>query len=465
MATYRTVVNVPSIPGSNELLPQPWAVADIDYGIHHGYINITDRHKEDWLEIVGSGRYWTLTRRQDLPRRVAILEADVVALAASAASQLAVNAAHLEAHDAMLDVMRLQDTRLDGLQSSLTIAEENIANILLLLSGDQPPTTGNWWDTQRTAALATLINNWGSQAGAPTFTSKQTINGTVDNIIVQNVDGRGVQGANGTLTHASVLNCGRTTLPTHSPRDPSVHLGVQGSGTVFTMRDSQVFDGKIQGGGGGNQCTITLERVHFRDNADGASQGDGAAVAAEGIKTFDFSSLTCTDLIVEFGTAPGVWMDGSGWLNASILRGLYQDLGGPAIFFELGKGGTSTDATIINCAEGFLIDADDITITGAAVFGTPWPVRIRPGPRSGLVRGVQASVTQSYVEFTAASKYGMARTWANNGPRSFTSDFNTFKLDPSWTVFRWGDLNGGPVQSYNFAGWQALGFDLNSVLV
>ena len=174
MATYRTVVNVPSIPGSNELLPQPWATQVIDYGIAQGFINITDRHKEDWLEIVGSGRYWTFEYRQDMPRRVANLEADIVALAASATSQLAVNAAHLEAHDAMLDVMRLQDTRIDGLQSRLAVSEEHIANILLLLSGDQPPTTGNWWDTQRDAALATLVNDWGAQAGATNVSRRYT---------------------------------------------------------------------------------------------------------------------------------------------------------------------------------------------------------------------------------------------------------------------------------------------------
>jgi len=201
------------------------------------------------------------------------------------------------------------------------------------------------------------------------------------------------------------------------------------------------------------------------DNSDGHRQNDGVAVAAC-VKAFDFAVLTAEDVICRDNSAPGLWFDGSGWRNATVTRGLYQNLTAPAIFFELGKGGASTDATIINCDDGFLLDADDITITGAAIFGCPWPVRIRPGPRAGRVRGVQASITNSYVEFTATSQYGMARTWANNGARSFVSDFNTFAgLDPSWDVFRWGDLSGGPVQSLNFAQWQAEGFDVNTVLV
>jgi len=60
----------------------------------------------------------------------------------------------------------------------------------------------------------------------------------------------------------------------------------------------------------------------------------------------------------------------------------------------------------------------------------------------------------------------MARTWANNGARSFSCDHNTYAgLNPSWPVFRWGDLNGGPVRSLNFEQWQAEGFDQNTVLV
>ena len=117
MATYRTVVNVPSVKGSNETMPAPLAQAVIEYGIKHG--NIDSTHKEDWLEIVGSGRLWEHEYRQDMPRRVDNLESDIMALASSAASQLAVNAAHLEAHDAMLEVMKIQDAQITQLKSLL----------------------------------------------------------------------------------------------------------------------------------------------------------------------------------------------------------------------------------------------------------------------------------------------------------------------------------------------------------
>ena len=116
MATYRTVVNVPSVKGSNETMPTPLAQAVIEYGIKHG--NIDSTHKEDWLEIVGSGRLWEHEYRQDMPRRVSNLESDVVALASTLAKQLAVNAAHLQAHDAMMSLMREHDARLVALEST-----------------------------------------------------------------------------------------------------------------------------------------------------------------------------------------------------------------------------------------------------------------------------------------------------------------------------------------------------------
>ncbi len=225
-----------------------------------------------------------------------------------------------------------------------------------------------------------------------------------------------------------------------------------------------MWGGKIQGAAGGNFNKITLRRVHFRDNANGHRQNDGNAVAGC-IKVFNFAKLVAQDLICEQDSAVGLWMDGDDWRDAVAIDGLFRNLGGPAQFFELGKNGISTGATIINCATGFLLDADNISVLGAAIFGTPQPVLVRPGPRNGRARGVTVSIESSYIEFKQSSRYGMMRTWANNGPRGFASDHNTFAgLDPSWKVFRWASFDGGPIRSLNLEEWQALGFDQNTVL-
>jgi len=129
MATYREVVNVPSVPGTDELIPQPWAKDVVDYGIAHDYINTADTHRDDWLEIVGSGRYWTFEYRQDTARRIDNLESDVVALAATSMSQLKVNALALEAHNALLEAVKVNDARLGAVESKLLALEELIAKL------------------------------------------------------------------------------------------------------------------------------------------------------------------------------------------------------------------------------------------------------------------------------------------------------------------------------------------------
>lgn len=321
-----------------------------------------------------------------------------------------------------------------------------------LLEATPPDPSEMWWMQQLAAAELALAQPRGPQEGATVHTATQTVEGFRENFQVQNVPDYGVRGRNTShVAWAGVFNCGDTTPPTHSSRKAAVSPGGQ-DGVDFTFTDSKVYGAPIQGIAGGLKDTgsIRIERVHTKavSGGNGIHSGDGVA----GNKTARHAHAYVEDLFAEDDTGAGWWSDVRNWKDLHIVRGLYRRLR-VGIYTELGSGALIENPTLVDCDEGFLQDADDVTIRGAALFNCKTPLAIRPGPRNGLARDVKTDIRESYIDLRhPEARYGLIRTIVNNGVCELVSDDNVFHGDPEAFLFRW--QVGNRVRSLNFEEWQ-----------
>jgi len=345
-----------------------------------------------------------------------------------------------------------QATQDNATQTALVAShvESNEARIKALEDETPPvdppvdPPTGEWWDDLRSAAELIAAGITGAGQGATVHTSKQTVTTLLENFVVKNVNGRALQlnGVNAIARDFQIANSGSGVNDGSriQSRHPAVHPMNSGSKKA-TFENFEVFGSPVNGLAGGNHpdTEVIIRRGHFRDNTTLGLRFTYPPAVAAAIKLFGVDKALLEDLFIENQAGAGAWVDGSNAHDVVWRRGLYQGIAGPSIFPELLKRALIVDPVIIGGE--ILIDAEDVVVTGAAMFATRG-IRSRPTRRDGG-RTISSKVSGCYQEFTPNSFYGWngvptntSHSFLSGGVATGSGVPNTFRLNRDWKIFR-----------------------------